>query len=69
MYRIRAKIEGFDREQYGISPKNTAGCLARVQQLANVVATEGNIDVNLFAYPADKAIADAGKAMTMRKQK
>lgn len=48
-YRIRARIEGFDREQYGISPKNTAGWLARVQQLANVVATEGTIDVNIFA--------------------
>jgi hypothetical protein len=29
-YRIRAKIEGFDREQYGVSPKSTAGWLARV---------------------------------------
>jgi len=48
-YRIRAKIEGFDRELYGISPKSTAGWLARVQQLANVVATEGTIDVNIFA--------------------
>ena len=48
-FRIRAKVEGFDREQYGISPKNTAGWLARVQQLANVVAAEGMIDVNLFA--------------------
>jgi len=48
-FRIRAKVEGFDREQYGISPKNTAGWLARVQQLANVVATEGMIDVNIFA--------------------
>jgi hypothetical protein len=48
-YRIRAKVEGFDREQYGVSPKSTAGWLARVQQLANVVATEGTIDVNIFA--------------------
>jgi hypothetical protein len=48
-YRIRAKVVGFDREQYGVSPKNTAGWLARVQQLANVVATEGTIDVNIFA--------------------
>jgi hypothetical protein len=69
VYRIRAKVEGFDREQYGISPKNTAGWLARVQQLANVVATEGNIEVNLFAYPEENAAADAGKDMTMRKQK
>lgn len=48
-YRIRAKIDGFNREQYGISPKATAGWLARVQQLANVVATDGMIDVNVFA--------------------
>jgi hypothetical protein len=48
-YRIRAKVEGFDREQYGISPKATAGWLARVQQLANVVAMDGVIDVNIFA--------------------
>ena len=32
-----------------IGPKWTAGWLARVQQLAPVVATEGTIDVNLFA--------------------
>ena len=47
--RIRAHIEHFDRERYGISPKNTEGWLARVQQLASVVATEGIIDVNIFA--------------------
>lgn len=47
--RIRAHIEGFDRERYGISPKNTAGWLARVQQLADVVAAQGTIDVNTFA--------------------
>jgi hypothetical protein len=69
VYRIRAKIEGFDREQYGISPKHTAGWLARVQQLANVVATEGNIDVNIFAYPDDTKTAAASKAMTMKERK
>lgn len=47
--RIRARIEGFDRERYGVGPKNTAGWRARVQQLAPVVATEGTIEVNLFA--------------------
>jgi hypothetical protein len=47
--RIRAHLEGFDRERYGVSPKNTAGWLARVQQLADVVATEGVIDINAFA--------------------
>jgi len=56
-FRIRARIEGFDREQYGISPKNTAGWLARVQQLANVVATDGTIDVNIFAISSDGATA------------
>jgi hypothetical protein len=50
--RIRARVEHFDRERYGISPKNTAGWLARVQQLASVVATEGTIDVNIFATAA-----------------
>ena len=50
--RIRAHVEHFDRERYGISPKNTAGWLARVQQLASVVATEGTIDVNIFATGA-----------------
>jgi len=56
-FRIRANVEGFNREQYGISPKNTAGWLARVQQLANVVATDGTIDVNIFALPASRATA------------
>jgi hypothetical protein len=52
--RIRAKVEHFDREKYGVSPKNTAGWLARVQQLAPVVGTEGTIEVNLFATAADE---------------
>jgi hypothetical protein len=47
--RVRAKIEGFDRERYRIGPKWTDGWLARVQQLAPVVATDGTIEVNLFA--------------------
>ena len=47
--RIRAKIEGFNRDRYMIGPKWTDGWLARVQQLAPVVATDGTIDVNLFA--------------------
>jgi hypothetical protein len=53
--RIRARIEGFDRERYGVSPKNTSGWLARVQQLAPVVGTEGTIDVNVFATGPDEA--------------
>ncbi len=53
--RIRARVEGFDRERYGVSPKNTAGWLARVQQLADVVATEGTIEVNVFATSPDGA--------------
>jgi hypothetical protein len=53
--RIRARVEGFNRERYQIGPKWTAGWLARVQQLAPVVATDGTIDVNLFAVePAGK---------------
>jgi len=47
--RDRARIEGFDRERYQVGARWTAGWLARVQQLAPVVATEGTIDVNLFA--------------------
>lgn len=47
--RIRAKVSGFDREAYGISPASTPGWLARVQSLAPVVASKGDIEVNLFA--------------------
>jgi hypothetical protein len=47
--RIRGRIEGFDRERYGVSPKNTSGWLARVQQLADVVGKDGTIEVNAFA--------------------
>jgi hypothetical protein len=53
--RIRARIEGFDRERYGVSPKNTSGWLARVQQLADVVASEGTIEVNAFATASEGA--------------
>ena len=62
-YRIRAKVEGFNREQYGISPKATAGWLARVQQLANVVAADGTIDVNIFATGENEVSADSMKMM------
>lgn len=47
--RIRARIDGFNRERYKVGPAFTDGWLARVQQLAQVVAAEGTIDVNLFA--------------------
>jgi hypothetical protein len=49
LLRIRAHVKSFDRDRYGVGPKNTAGWLARVQQLADVVATVGTIDVSLFA--------------------
>jgi len=53
--RIRAKIEGFNRERYRIGPRWTAGWLARVQELAPVVAIDGTIEVTLFAAePARK---------------
>jgi hypothetical protein len=58
--RIRARIAGFDRERYGISPKNTDGWLARVQQLVDVVAAQGTIDVSAFATAP--APASDGKA-------
>ena len=47
--RIRARIDGFDRERYRVGPKWTPGWLARVQELAPVVATDGTIEVTLFA--------------------
>jgi hypothetical protein len=47
--RIRARIEGFDRDKYRIGPKYTEGWLARVQQLAKVVADQGTVDLSLFA--------------------
>jgi hypothetical protein len=47
--RIRGKIEDFNRERYHIGPKWTDSWLARVQELAPVVATDGTIEVNLFA--------------------
>ena len=52
--RIRAKIEGFNRERYQVGPRWTDGWLARVQQLAPVVATDGTIEVNLFAAEPGK---------------
>ena len=59
--RIRARIEQFNREQYGVSPKNTPGWLARVQQLANVVAPDGTVDVNIFATSPAEATAETRK--------
>jgi hypothetical protein len=50
--RIRARIEGFDRERYRVGPKWTPGWLARVQELAPVVAADGTIEVTLFATEA-----------------
>lgn len=47
--RIRATIEGFDRDAYHIGPKYTDGWLARVQSLAKVVADQGTIELSLFA--------------------
>ncbi len=47
--RIRATIEGFDRDAYRIGPGYTEGWLARVQSLAKVVADQGTIDLSLFA--------------------
>ena len=52
--RIRARIEGFDRDRYQIGPQWTDGWLARVQALAPVVATVGTIEVNAFATEAAK---------------
>jgi len=55
--RIRAMIKDFNRESYGVSPKATEGWLARVQQLAPVVAPVGEVEVNVFATSEGKAEA------------
>lgn len=47
--RLRATVDGFSREKYQIGPAFTDGWLARVQQLANVVADKGTINLSLFA--------------------
>jgi hypothetical protein len=47
--RIRAEVKDFSREKYQIGPAFTEGWLARVQQLAPVVADKGTIDLSLFA--------------------
>lgn len=61
--RIRARIESFNRERYGVSPKNTSGWLARVQELAPVVAPDGTIEVSIFATsPAGENPPAAGTA-------
>jgi hypothetical protein len=51
--RVRVTLSGFDREAYQIGPAWTDGWLARVQQLAPVVAKTGEIHVNLFAKLAE----------------
>lgn len=47
--RVRARVERFDRNRYAVGPQWTEGWLARVQELAPVVASEGTIEVSLFA--------------------
>jgi hypothetical protein len=47
--RIRATVAGFDREAYRVGPRFTDGWLARVQSLAQVVASTGTIELSLFA--------------------
>jgi len=55
--RVRATIQGFDRDAYHIGPKYTEGWLARVQSLAKVVAEKGTVELTLFAHPASEAAA------------
>jgi hypothetical protein len=50
--KVRAHVDGFNREKYQVGPKWTDGWLSRVQQLAPVVAAEGTLDLNLFAKDA-----------------
>jgi hypothetical protein len=58
---IRGKVAVFDREAYKIGPKFTDGWLAKVQNLAQVVATTGTIELSLFAR------ADEGKVAAKKK--
>ncbi len=55
--RVQATVAKFNREKYGIGPAFTEGWLARVQQLAKVVAPEGTIELRLFAHPKEEASA------------
>jgi hypothetical protein len=55
--RLRATVEGFDRDAYHIGPGYTEGWLARVQSLAKVVAEQGTIELSLFAKSAGGASA------------
>jgi hypothetical protein len=57
--RIRATIEGFDRDAYNIGPKYTEGWLARVQSLAKVVAEKGTVELSLFAKSEGEKAASA----------
>ena len=50
----RFKVCGRTRERYQIGPNWIDGWLARVQQLAPVVATDGTIEVNVFAIQDGK---------------
>ena len=47
--RIRARIDGFNRDRYQVGPHRTDAWFVRVQQLAPVVAADGTIEVNVFA--------------------
>jgi hypothetical protein len=47
--RIRADVKDFSRAKYQIGPEFTDGWLAKVQNLANVVADKGNITISLTA--------------------
>jgi hypothetical protein len=53
--KVRAKVEGFNRDKYQIGPKYTAGWAARVQALAAIVADEGTVELSLFAKEKEQA--------------
>jgi hypothetical protein len=57
--RIRATIQGFDRDAYHIGPRYTEGWLARVQSLARVVAEKGTVELSLFAKSEGEEAASA----------
>jgi hypothetical protein len=51
--RLRVKIAKFNRDVYGVGPKYTEGWFARAQDLAQVVAETGVLELNLFARPPE----------------
>jgi hypothetical protein len=65
--RLRVKIGKFNRDTYGIGPKYTEGWLARAEDLAQVVAEAGVVELNLFAKASPEKEATEPKAAKEKK--